>query len=66
MSAVDRIADRLVSDVDQLDPDRQRVLLESLAADLEANDRSWRARGRTDEAGEQAAMAARIRAHLNQ
>ena len=66
MSAVDRIADRLVSDVDQLDAARQRVLLESLAADLEANDRSWRARGRTDEADEQAAMAARIRAHLNQ
>jgi len=66
VSAVDRIADRLVSDVDQLDPDRQRVLLESLAADLEANAADWAARGRHTAADEQAAMAARIRAHLNQ
>ena len=66
MSTVDRIADRLVSDVDQLDAARQRVLLESLAADLDANAADWAARGRHTPADEQAAMAARIRAHLNQ
>ena len=66
MSAVDRIADRLVSDMDQLDAARQRVLLESLAADLEANARSWRARGLTEEADKQAGTARAIRAHLNQ
>lgn len=49
---------------DELEPLRQRRLLESLATDLEANARDWHARGRHDAADQQTDMAARLRAHL--